>query len=387
MRDNVERPIVLTGATGFLGAFLMEVLLKQGNHVTVLGRASNGISLAERLSKLCRWFGIEPGNRLVSIETDFSKNLLGLDAETYSFLCTNAGKLIHCASDTSFSERNRARVIKTNVNNTSVLLKFAADSNIEKLYYISSAYASGVTEGICMETPVTNINFTNVYEESKAMAENIILRTCENIGVPYVVLRPSIVLGHSKSGISLKFNTLYYAVKSLLIIRDIFIKDIIEQGGRRSKKWGFSLDNNGVLHMTLNIRLPHKGFVNLIPVDYFVDASLSIIKNSGAKGIYHLTNDNSSEIITLVDFTEKFLNIRGIRLVLDPLSRKLEQNPAEELFEKFISQYCPYLSDTRIFDRSRTNEIIQGFSVPPFTYDAFRRCMEFAMENNWGKKL
>ncbi|MGI6084203.1 MAG: SDR family oxidoreductase [Acetivibrionales bacterium] len=386
MRDKVDRPIVLTGATGFLGAFLMESLLKKGCNVTVLGRASNGISLTERLSALCRRFGIEPGKRLTAIETDFSKDLLGLDAETYGFLCNNAKKLIHCASDTSFSERNRDRVMETNVNNTSALLKFAADSSIEKFYYISSAYASGVTEGICMEAPVTSISFTNVYEQSKAIAENIVLSNCENIGVPYVILRPSIVLGHSESGMSLRFNTLYHAVKSLLIIRDIFIKNIIEQEGLRSKKWGFSLDNNGTLHMTLNIRIPNKGFINLIPVDYFVDASLRIIEDSGAKGIYHLTSEIPSEITTLVDYAERFLNVRGVSVVVDLLTRESEQNPAEELFDKFISHYRPYLSDTRVFDRSRTNEITQGLSLPPFTYDAFKRCMDYAMENNWGKK-
>lgn len=123
--------------------------------------------------------------------------------------------------------------------------------------------------------------------------------------------------------------------------------------------------------MTLNIRIPNKGFINLIPVDYFVDASLRIIEDSGAKGIYHLTSETPSEITTLVDYAERFLNVRGVSVVVDLLARESEQNPAEELFDKFISYYRPYLSDTRVFDRSRTNEITQGLSVPPFTYDAF----------------
>lgn len=387
MPDKAERSIVLTGATGFLGAFLMAGLLEQGYRVTVLGRASKDASLVERLSILCHWLSIEPGDRLVSMEADFSNKRLGLDDDQYSRLCTNAGKVIHCASDTSFSERNRTRVMETNVHNIFALLDFVADTNIEKFYYVSSAYASGVREGICLEAPVTNSHFTNVYEESKAKAENMILSTCEDTGVPLAILRPSIVCGHSKTGAALKFNALYYVVKSLLLIRDIFRKDIKEQGGERSKTWGFSLDNHGVLNMPLDICLPNRGFVNLMPVDYFVEASLRIVADSGSEGIYHITSDNPPEITTLAEYAEKFLNIRGIRIILDPASRKTAQNPAEELFEEFITLYRPYLSDTRSFDRSRINKITQGFVPSPFTYDVFRRCMDYALANNWGRNI
>jgi nucleoside-diphosphate-sugar epimerase len=386
MISNVDSSIILTGATGFLGAFLMEGLLKQGHHVTVLGRSSSGMILTGRLSALTDWFGIDPGDKLSAYEVDFSKEHLGLQDNTYSCLCAHAGKIIHCASDTSFSERNRARVMETNVNNITALLQFAEDAKTEHLYYVSSAYASGVHEGKCMEIPVTNSRFTNVYEESKAKAENIIISACENTGVPLSILRPSIVFGHSKTGKSLKFNALYYVLKSSLIIRDIFVKDIIEHGGERSKGWGFNMDDDGVLHMPLDICLPNKGFVNLIPVDYFVDAALSIIEDSESKGIYHITSDNPSEMTTLIEYAERFLNIRGIRLVLDSAIKNSKPNPAEELFEKFIEQYRPYLSDTRIFDQSRTDIITHGLTSPSFTYDVFRRCMDYALENNWGRK-
>ena len=386
MKYNTGHSTVLTGATGFLGSFLMAGLLEQGHHVTVLGRPSNGMSLAGRLSVISRWLGINQGDRLLPIEADFSKKHLGLDDNTYNILCTHAGKIIHCASDTSFAEKNRARVMKANVSNISELLKFVSDSKAEKLYYISSAYASGIQEGKCMETPISSNSFTNVYEESKAMAENIIIHTCENDGVPLSILRPSIVFGHSKTGLSLRFNALYYIVKSLLLIRDIFVKDIIKQGGERSKGWGFSLDNDGILHMSLDICLLNKGFVNLIPVDYFVEAALCIIEDSGSTGIYHITSDNPPEITMLVEYIQQFLHMSGTRLILDSSIKKVEHNPIEELFEKFIEQYRPYLSDTRIFDRSRTDNITHGLVVPSFTYDVFQRCMDYALENNWGKK-
>jgi nucleoside-diphosphate-sugar epimerase len=388
MPDEAGRSIVLTGATGFLGAFLMAGLLERGYLVTVLGRSSKDMRLSDRLSCLVRWFGIaDPGDRLCALEVDFSKKRLGLDDAAYGCLRAAASKIIHCASDTSFAERNRARVMETNVNSLPALLDLAADARAEHLYYVSTAYAAGMREGICMETPITTDNFTNVYEESKAQAEGVIGRYCENRGVPLSILRLSIVYGHSKTGIALKFNALYSPVKSLLCIRDIFVKDIVEQGGERSRQWGVSLGDDGILCLPLAIYLPNRGTVNLIPVDYFVESALCIIDHSGSGRIYHITSDNPPDMTTLVEYSERFLGVRGIRVLWDPSRINLAPNPAEELFDRFIEQYRPYLSDRRIFDRSRTESITPGLSAPPFTYDIFERCMAYAVACDWGKKV
>jgi nucleoside-diphosphate-sugar epimerase len=226
-----------------------------------------------------------------------------------------------------------------------------------------------------------------VYEESKAQAEGIIGRYCENRGVPLSILRPSIVYGHSKTGIALKFNALYYPVKSILYIRDIFIKDIIEQGGKRSRQWGISLGDDGILCLPLAIYVPNRGSVNLIPVDYFVESALCIIEHSGSGGIYHITSDNPPDMTTLCEYSERFLGLRGIRALWDPSDKNPAPNPAEELLDRFIEQYRPYLSDKRVFDRSRAERITPDLSAPPFTYDIFERCMAYAVACDWGKKV
>jgi len=62
---------------------------------------------------------------------------------------------------------------------------------------------------------------------------------------------------------------------------------------------GVSLDDDGILCLPLAIYLPNSGFVNLIPIDYFVESALSIIENPGTGGIYHITNDNPPDMTTL----------------------------------------------------------------------------------------
>ncbi len=378
--------IVLTGATGFLGAFLMEGLLGEGYNITVLGRASKDLKLSDRLLGLVRWFGMEnPGDRLSSVEVDFSKKYLGLDTETYSRLCTSTCKMIHCASDTSFAERNRAQVLATNVDSLPALLEFAYDASVQHLYYVSTAYACGVCEGLCMELPITATRFTNVYEESKAQAEHIILSYCASKGIPVSILRPSIVYGHSQTGRALKFNALYYAVKSLLAVRDIYLKDIREQGGGRSEKWGIRLSGDGILTLPLSVYIQSGGDVNLIPVDYFVETALRIIKQSDAHGIYHITNDDPSSITTLVEYAQRFLGTKGVRVVWDDSDKKPALNPAEELLDRFIAPYRPYLSDTRIFQRKSLDLIAPDLFAPPMTYEIFDRCITCAVDSNWGK--
>jgi nucleoside-diphosphate-sugar epimerase len=387
MSGHAERSIILTGATGFLGAFLMAALLTRGYHVTVLGRSARDLTLAARLAALVRWFGLpDPGGRLLALETDFSKHHLGLTDEFYNRLCGSAAKIVHCASDTSFAERNRAQVMAANVDNLAALLNLAAEAGTGQLYYVSTAYAAGKREGICLEQLDGTRCFTNVYEESKAKAEEIISRFCENHTIPLAILRPSIVCGHSATGAALRFNALYVPVKSLSYIRDIYKKDILEQGGTQASRWNIQLGEDGILKLPLEVYLPEGGFVNLIPVDYFVDAALCIIEQEGAAGIYHITSDHPPLMATLIDYAEQFLGVRGIRTLPDEALRTHPANPVEELLEKFVAPYHPYLSDRRIFDRSRIDSMTAGLKPPEFTYEMFARCMNYAIARDWGRK-
>lgn len=380
-----EKSVVLTGATGFLGAFLLAGLISRGYHVTALGRTSKDKSLNERLANITNWLGIDPKGNLNAIETDFSQKHLGLDDKSYGRLCADSYKIIHCASDTSFALRFKDRVMEANVSNLSSILSFAEDSHTEQIYYVGTAYASGQCCGLCREAPAAIEHFTNVYEESKAMAEGIIIKRCKDLGMPLAILRPSIVYGDSKTGKALKFNAVYYAMKSLLLVRDIFVRDLKEQNGARSQKWGFSLDGDGNLHMPLNVYMPGEGSANLISVDHFVDAALCILEHPQAEGIYHITCDDPPEIARLMEYGEKYAGARGIRMQWNPAGKNPNPNPAEEMFDRLIEPYHPYFSDRRNFDRSRLKAIAPGLSTPPFTYDIFERCIDYAVKSDWGK--
>jgi nucleoside-diphosphate-sugar epimerase len=382
-----ENPVIaLTGATGFLGSHLMAQLLQGGYRLLILGRPAKGETLEERIDKLLRWFGIAGAmDRLEMMEIDFSKPGIGIPEEKYGTLCAMTDQIVHCASDTNFSERKRDLVLAANVHSLNGILEFAAHSHVRAFHYISTAYVAGIGRAVCRETLPQASAFVNVYEESKARAEKVIASFCEKNSIPVTIIRPSIVFGDSQTGRALKFNALYFPIKSVQYIRDIYLNDIRNHGGEKAKKSGIFIDNEGYLHLPLRVYLPQKGSINLIPVDYFVQATCKIIARRAAGGIFHLTNDSAPTLETLAAYNKDFMKIRGVEIIYGQAGDKVMRNPVEELFDRFIEPYRPYLSDSRIFDRTNTDSATEHLQPPEFTNEMFKKCMEYAIGVNWGE--
>jgi len=388
MSDKNKPAIALTGATGFLGSHLMAALLTKGYKIIVLGRSVNDDSLYERISRLLKWFGIEKCLEQVScVETDLSQSNLGLEDEEYLRLCSIVSSVIHCASDTSFAESKREKVMVANIDNLKGILEFSKAAHVTFFHYISTAYVAGTGIKLCKEIPSTAKSFTNVYEESKAAAENIISLFCHKNNIILSIIRPSIVYGDSRTGRSLKFNALYFPVRSAQTIRDIYLNDINNNGGLKAAKNGIFIDDDGYLFLPLKIYLPNEGDLNIIPVDYFVNATIKIIENSSESGIYNLTNENPTTMKVVAKYYEQLMKVRGVEIIYGSLPDNALRNPPEELFDRFIEPYRPYLSDSRVFDKTNANIATDNLKPPGFTFEIFKTCMEYAISVNWGASI
>jgi nucleoside-diphosphate-sugar epimerase len=384
-----NKPVIaLTGATGFLGSHLMADLVTKGYNLIIFGRPSKNESLQERIFKLLNWFGAENlSEQVTCIDTDLSQDYLGISNNEYSRLCSLVDSVIHCASDTSFSESKREKVMASNINNLKGVLEFSKNAHVYFFHYISTAYVAGSGATYCKETISSVKTFTNVYEESKAAAENIISEFCDKNLIPLSIIRPSIVYGDSQTGRSLKFNALYFPVRSAQTIRDIYLNDIMNNGGLKAFKNGIFIDKEGYLFLPLKIYLPVEGDINIIPVDYFVSTTIKIIEDGFINGIYHITNPCRTTMKTVARYYEKLMKVRGIEIIYGPMPNDLVRNPAEELFDRFIEPYRPYLSDNREFERTNTLLITDNLNPPEFTYEIFKTCMEYAIEVKWGELI
>ena len=388
MQLKNNQVIALTGTTGFLGSHLMATLLSKGYNIIVFGRSAKNESLKERISRLLYWFGFDSClDQVTCVDTDLSQDNLGIPMGEYSRLCSVVDSVIHCASDTSFSESKREKVMAANINNLKGILEFSKNAHVNFFHYISTAYVAGTGVTYCKETLSSVKTFTNVYEESKAEAEKIISRFCEKNSICLSIIRPSIVYGDSQSGRSLKFNALYFPVRSAQTIRDIYLNDILNNGGLKAAKNGIFIDKEDYLFLPLKIYLPHEGNINIIPVDYFVNTTIKIIENCSSNGIYHLTNPFHTSMKIIAKYYEQLMKVNGVEIIYGPMPDDLIRNPAEELFDRFIEPYRPYLSDNRVFDRTNTILATDNLNPPEFTYDIFKTCMEYAIKVNWGTSI
>lgn len=388
MTLNNKPVIALTGATGFLGSHLMAGMITKGYNIIVFGRTAKNKSLKDRIFRLLKWFGVDSmSDQVTCIDTNLSQDNLGISSEEYSRLCSVVDSVIHCASDTSFSESKREKVMAANINNLKGILEFSKNAHVNFFHYISTVYVAGTGVTYCKETLSSVKTFTNVYEESKAAAEHIISTFCDKNDIPFSIIRPSIVYGDSQTGRSLKFNALYFPVRSAQAIRDIYLNDLMNNGGLKAAKNGIFIDKEGYLFLPLKVYLPYEGDINIIPVDYFVNTTVKIIENCSINSIYQLTNPYRTTMKIVAKYYEQLMKVRGVEIIYGQMPNDLLRNPAEELFDRFIEPYRPYLSDNRVFDRTNTILITDNFNPPEFTYDLFKTCMEYAINVNWGASI
>ena len=122
-------------------------------------------------------------------------------------------------------------------------------------------------------------------------------------------------------------------------------------------------------------------------MDYFVKATCKIIASHSPGGIFHLTNNSAPTLETLAAYNKEFMKIRGVEIVYGQAGNTVMRNPVEELFDRFIEPYRPYLSDNRIFDRANTDSATDHLQPPEFTDEIFRKCMEYAIGVNWGESI
>lgn len=106
-------------------------------------------------------------------------------------------------------------------------------------------------------------------------------------------------------------------------------------------------------------------------------------------GIFHIVSPDNTELSRIVDYTQRFFRLCGLRIAEDDEFKRQPANSLETLFDKHMQVYAPYMQDTRTFEHAATSSLLarQGIVCPEFSYDIFSTCMRYAVEKNWGKDL
>ncbi len=163
--------VAITGGRGFIGSCLVEKHLKQNDEVRILSRV-RGFQKNEAQIFI---------GDLTKKDSDFSDFVDGVDA------------LYHCAGEYN----NESLMQKLHIDGTQSLIN-SSKGKVKCWVQLSSVGVYGPHRAGIITEKVKK-NPYGLYEKTKALSEEIVI----NSGIPYVILRPSNVIGDSMSSQSI----------------------------------------------------------------------------------------------------------------------------------------------------------------------------------------
>ena len=178
----MKKRILITGASGFIGSFIVAEALRHDMEVWAAIRATSSKKYLQ-------------DERIHFIELDFSsEEKLKKQLQSYSF-----NYVVHAAGATKCTKRDDFFRINTQGTQHFVNALLALNMPIERFVFISSLSVYGA---IHEQLPYKNIDETDIpqpntaYGESKLKAEKVLANTVYNgKTLPYVILRPTGVYG------------------------------------------------------------------------------------------------------------------------------------------------------------------------------------------------
>ena len=226
------RVVLLTGATGFLGAYVLADLLdKRRNHVQkvyVHVRANDAGSAQRRLRDALAGRGLwreawEQEGRVQAVVGDLSKPHLGLNDEDWAHLAKEVDVIVHNGALVHwvypYSKLRAANVLSTmavmrlaNEGRPKSVAFVSSTSALDTEYYIrfSDTSAQGVLESDPLDGSASDLK--SGYGQSKWVAERLLMAAASR-GLAAVIIRPGYVVGDSKTAVTNTDDFLFRLIK------------------------------------------------------------------------------------------------------------------------------------------------------------------------------
>lgn len=255
---------LVTGATGFIGRFLVRKLVARGKPVYVLVRKES----QGKLDALREEWG-EGAKHVVPIVGDIAKPKLGVSATDQKKLKGKIAHVFHLAAIYDLNASTEAQQA-ANVDGTRNAVELAEALDAGCFHHVSSIAAAGLYDGVFREDMFEEAeDLDHPYFRTKHDSEAVVRSDCS---IPFRIYRPGFVVGDSRTGYIDKVDGPYYFFKLLQKMRSIlppWVPTIGIEGGR----------------------------INIVPVDFVADALDHIAHKKGLDGkCFHLTDPHPHRI-------------------------------------------------------------------------------------------
>ena len=334
--------VLLTGASGFLGAYLLHDLLTASDAVvTCLVRCRDVEDGARRLRENLAAYGLwrdEFAARLQPVPGDLAQPLLGLGEARFESLCRTVEAIYHNGALVNFAYPYR-ELKDSNVRGTEAVIRLASRGRRKPLHFVStgSVFAprsEGSTRVFETDALMDWRGVSGGYAQSKWVAEKLVALAARE-GLPVRIYRPEMVAGDSVTGVC---NT-----------GDFFprlIKGCVQLGAAPDAD----------------------GMIGLVPVDYVSKAIVHLSRNEASQSTaFHIVNPRyiaSRELGRLFESLGHPVNVIPYaewraRLFAD--ARTSSANALQSLLPLFTEK-SPFEHGLQ-FDCTNTTEGLRGSSI------------------------
>jgi len=336
-----DETIFLTGFPGFIASRLLRRLASDGGRYLLLVQPS----LLERAHQELRGIAEVVGKSLSDfaiLQGDITQPELGMAQADLDRSRAEATTIFHLAAIYDLAVAREIGML-VNVEGTRNVNRFASSlPRLRHYHYVSTCYVAGKRTGIIHENELRHsAGFRNHYEETKYLAEVEVEELKSEL--PITIHRPSVVCGDSKTGETVKYDGIYYLIRYIL--------------KRPSLLSAVNIGNSAVS-------------LNLVPVDFVVDAMWALARESLAIGrTVQLADPNP---LTTRELFNAIARTLAGREALATLPASLVESSLMLSVSPRMSglphSAVPYFFLKQTYDTAQAQQLLasRGISCPPF---------------------
>lgn len=352
---NFTETIFLTGFPGFIAGRLVQRLAKPETQFFLLVQPPLVEKAMRDVETIARESGV-PLENFALIEGDITRKNLGISDEDLETIQSETTDVYHLAAIYDLAVPREIALL-VNVRGTKNVNEFVkALPNLRRYNYVSTCYVAGKRKGEILETELEHdAGFRNFYEETKYLAEIEVEKLKTDL--PVTIFRPSVVVGDSQTGETAKYDGIYYLIQYLR--KSPALLRFINVGNSQVK-------------------------LNLVPVDFVVEAIAALAKDENAKGETIALADPNP--LTTGQLFEAIIEaMTGKKSVIKPPPALIEKSlmlPFSPAITGLPHSGVPYFFLSQTYNTSVADRLLSAHSVTCPNFSAYVKNLLAFVEKN-----